>query len=335
MSYLGKAPGAPGGVRTVYEFVATAGQTTFSGADRNGAILSYEPGFCDVFVGGVLLSQVDATDTNGTSIVVGTALTVGKIVTIVAYGTFKVADALPISGGTMQGVLSLFGGDIGVTAPQFDNDTSLATTAFVQRALGNFSGYAAYVAGGTPVLTAADAGKHIVLSGVTAGTLRLPALSTLVDGASFIVKCESNAAWSVGAAVADGAAIVGTGGGTVSTLPILIDNFALFVKSGTVWRTYGTAVGFSSSLAGNGYQKLPSGLIIQWFSATAGAQSGYDNAFPIAFTSTYYHAVAMHVGSDYSVNIVLDGTQPNPATTIRLRSSYPGNVSCTCIAVGK
>jgi hypothetical protein len=130
MSYLGKAPGAPGGVRTVYEFVATAGQTTFSGADRNGATLSYEPGFCDVLVGGVLLSQVDATATSGTSVVIGAALTAGKIVTVVAYGTFKVADALPLAGGTMTGGLTL------ATDPATsENSTRAASTSWVRNAM--------------------------------------------------------------------------------------------------------------------------------------------------------------------------------------------------------
>lgn len=106
MSYLGKAPGAPGGVRTVYEFVATAGQTSFSGADRNGATLKYEPGFLDVNVGGADLSQTDFTAGDGLTVVLpaSPALPAGRIVRITAFGTFKVADALPKTGGNLEGI---------------------------------------------------------------------------------------------------------------------------------------------------------------------------------------------------------------------------------------
>ena len=52
-----------------YEFTATAGQTTFSGADINGNTLAYVPGAAQVFLNGIILRNVDYTGITGTSIV--------------------------------------------------------------------------------------------------------------------------------------------------------------------------------------------------------------------------------------------------------------------------
>jgi hypothetical protein len=52
-----------------YEFTATAGQTTFSGADINGNTLAYVPGAAQVFLNGILIRNVDYTGITGTSIV--------------------------------------------------------------------------------------------------------------------------------------------------------------------------------------------------------------------------------------------------------------------------
>ena len=177
MSYLGKAPGAPGGVRQVFEFVATAGQTTFSGADRNGAILAYDPGFANVFVGGVMLSQTDVTASNGSSIVLSAGTTAGKIVQVEAFGTFKVADALTIAGGAVNSYLTT------PTAPQFDNGSKLVTSSFVKRAGLRFNSHIFVTADTT--LTASQVGNLIELGGGTIATVTLPSATTVPDGEGF------------------------------------------------------------------------------------------------------------------------------------------------------
>jgi len=48
---------------------------------------------------------------------------------------------------------------------------------------------------------------------------------------------------------------------------------------------------FTSSLSGNGYQKLPNGLIIQWGSATTSG-GGASVSFPIAFPTQCYAVIA-------------------------------------------
>jgi len=77
----------------IYEYVATAGQTTFSGADANGVTLSYTVGNALVSVNGVRLRPGDDfTATNGTSVVLVAAAAAGDEVLIDAFRTFEVAN---------------------------------------------------------------------------------------------------------------------------------------------------------------------------------------------------------------------------------------------------
>lgn len=331
MSYLGKAPGAPGGVRQVYEFVATAGQTTFSGADRNGATLSYDPGFANVFVGGVMLSQADVTATNGSSIVLLSGVPAGKIVQIEAFGTFKVADALTIAGGAVNGYLTT------PTAPQFDNTKKLATTAFVQRALGNFNGL--YVASTTQTLPVASAGSLI---GVSTGgiTLTMPARSSLVDGATFFIKSTiASAAVTISPPSGDG--FVAANGSMLSSISLGPGDEVSITVFGSTWVASGPAVAkyqarFGSSFAASGYQKLPSGLIIQWGRAFANnAVATQKNAvtFPTAFPTNPVMVLTDHVGSVSNVNTFVVG-ETETTTGFSWGSDYVGGLSVFWMALG-
>ena len=53
----------------LYEYTATAGQTTFSGSDDNSATLSYTADNLQVVMNGVVLDPDEFTATNGTSVV--------------------------------------------------------------------------------------------------------------------------------------------------------------------------------------------------------------------------------------------------------------------------
>jgi hypothetical protein len=76
-----------------YNYTATSGQTTFTGADNNGNTLAYDAGYIDVYLNGVkLLNGTDVTVSSGTSVVLATGATAGDVVDIVAYGTFSVAS---------------------------------------------------------------------------------------------------------------------------------------------------------------------------------------------------------------------------------------------------
>ena len=91
------------GTSARFTYIATAGQTTFTGADTLGNTLAYDAGFADVFLNGVRLSASDVTITSGTSVVISAA-TVGDVLDIVAYGTFNVAaiNGSAINAGTIN-----------------------------------------------------------------------------------------------------------------------------------------------------------------------------------------------------------------------------------------
>jgi hypothetical protein len=75
--------------------VAGAGTsiTTLSGTDDYGNILAYTPGTEQVFVNGILIVRgVDYTATNGTSVVLVTALSPGDVVEVMGNSTFSVAN---------------------------------------------------------------------------------------------------------------------------------------------------------------------------------------------------------------------------------------------------
>lgn len=76
----------------VFKFVATAGQTTFTGAATVGGTLSYTAGNIIVFMNGSALDAADYTATNGTSIVLGAAASLNDELVIVAFESFTVAD---------------------------------------------------------------------------------------------------------------------------------------------------------------------------------------------------------------------------------------------------
>ena len=80
------------GTANRFEFTATAGQTTFSGADSNSATLAYDAGFIDVYLNGVKLAGADFTATSGTSVVLAAGAALNDILMVVAYGTFSLAN---------------------------------------------------------------------------------------------------------------------------------------------------------------------------------------------------------------------------------------------------
>ena len=74
-----------------FNYTATAGQTTFTGADVNGTTLSYSSGMIMAHLNGFLLKEtVDYTANNGTSLVLTTAADSGNELTITSFSGGKV-----------------------------------------------------------------------------------------------------------------------------------------------------------------------------------------------------------------------------------------------------
>jgi hypothetical protein len=93
-----------------FRYVATSGQTTFSGADSASATLTYTVNNIAVMRNGVTLDTSEYTASNGTSIVLTVAAGTGDIIDIIAFKSFTVADALSaVSGGTVNGAVTITG----------------------------------------------------------------------------------------------------------------------------------------------------------------------------------------------------------------------------------
>jgi len=84
--------------RSVSEFTATAGQTTFTPA-------SYTPGFINVFRSGVRLGVTNFTATNGVTVVLNNAAAAGDLITIESFFVSSVLNAIPNVAGAITPTL--------------------------------------------------------------------------------------------------------------------------------------------------------------------------------------------------------------------------------------
>ncbi|WP_069236715.1 gp53-like domain-containing protein [Burkholderia ubonensis] len=195
----------------------------------------------------------------------------------------------------------------GATPGQFDASTRLATTAFVQRYAVQFNGSVTVSANTT--LDVTYVGKLLVVYGAAAATTQtLPALANMAEGATItVVNLSSYAVTLQRAGSSETFAVSGTS--TMTLQPG--DTITLVAKpSGNLWVQYSgsaqlqTAGSLSSWLAPNGYQKLPSGLIIQWgFAQTSNSGAPYSTTvtLPLAFPTNFFGALTTNVGggTDY------------------------------------
>lgn len=190
-------------------------------------------------------------------------------------------------------------GALGVTPPQFDNDTSLATTAFVQRALGNNSNFINYAASQT--LTASQVGQYIRFNLSANGTCGLPAPNAVPAGSRLIIQNAASASWQLTISTPSGN-ISGPGrNGIAGTTLVLTGGVAAqmeFVSDGvSVW--YAVNGNFAASLGSNGWQRLPNGLIVQWGSETVTSNAGNaTRSFPLTFPNAALFVMTSHNTQD-------------------------------------
>lgn len=171
------------------------------------------------------------------------------------------------------------------TPAQFDATTKIATMAAVQRALGNLRSETAVNSSTT--LDASAIGQLIVGSAGTY-TTTIPLANSVPPGSCIWFEGTSGiVTWLVQRQGTD--IIDNNGGGTFFSLGT--GGTAILESNGVgTWRIIGgsaalrNAADFGASTASAGYQKLPSGLIIQWGSGIYGTATAVS--FPIAFPNT-------------------------------------------------
>ena len=117
--------------RTVTEFTATAGQTTFTPP-------SYSVGFINVYLNGVLLGSADYTATNGTTVVLTTGASAGNLVTVESFSISSVANAIANAAGSVSSsnlatnsVTTTKIADANVTTAKIASSVSLTTPTLV------------------------------------------------------------------------------------------------------------------------------------------------------------------------------------------------------------
>ena len=93
MPYIGRSTDGFG-VRNRFLYLASASDTSVSGADANGAILSFSDGaYVDVYLNGVLLKAGTDYNTNTANTIAGlSALAANDEVTVIVYDVFTVGD---------------------------------------------------------------------------------------------------------------------------------------------------------------------------------------------------------------------------------------------------
>lgn len=215
----------------------------------------------------------------------------------------------------------------GLTAAQFANDKDFATTEFVQRALGSRvgdnKGYA-----GNASMSPSDVGKTIPVSSPSPFTLTLPPLASVPGGAElFFINTNSS-----------DVTLVGAGGDKLSYGGRLVPNFLVkahsslrLLSSVGTWANASGDAGlaysdvFGASLAASGYQKLPSGLIMQWgtFYVSYTGSSVYSGAIstPIAFNN----AILTVLGATRdTINPGYVAMNPASASSVNWKIMFPG-----------
>jgi hypothetical protein len=128
------------GTSNRFSYTATAGQTTFTGADANGNTLAYDAGYVDIFLNGIkIVVGTDVTATSGSSVVLATGATLNDTLELIAYGTFTLAnfsitDAndVPALGTAGKALVVNSGG----TALEFANTSSAEVYGFNKNSSG-------------------------------------------------------------------------------------------------------------------------------------------------------------------------------------------------------
>lgn len=176
------------------------------------------------------------------------------------------------------------------TAAKFDNSNKVATTAFVQGELGN-SASINYISASV-TLTGQQMGvEQVIKNAVTATTITLPATSTVPVGSEISFINTSTYKVILTANASDSFFSYG------SSTTIGIGDTATLVAGTNLWYVKGGSLAMQESAvfgafpATNGWQLLPSGLIMNWgsyaISGSADTPVTFMYAFPNgAFTVT-------------------------------------------------
>ena len=185
----------------------------------------------------------------------------------------------------------------GVTPPLFDNSTKLATTAFVRSAGSFYSGFKGISASTT--LVATDLMNYTYIGNPGGFTITLPPANSVPTGTRFFIISNSGGNFIQRGSSSD-TIYLGAASGTgvygftmnVGDTVVLVSNSAggWYAESGTA--ALPSSALFGASLQTPGYQRLPSGLILQWGVVSTSSSGDTAVTLPIAFPNSSLLVVA-------------------------------------------
>jgi len=161
--------------RTVTEFTATASQTTFTPP-------SYNVGFINVYLNGVLLGSADYTATNGTTVVLATGASAGNLVTVESFRIESVANAIANAAGSVS-------------------NTNLTTASITSDKFASTTGSGAVVLATSPTLVTPALGTPSAINltnatGLSWGALPTGSVLQVVNGSTITGANTSSSSYS-------------------------------------------------------------------------------------------------------------------------------------------
>ncbi|QYG09010.1 phage tail protein [Janthinobacterium sp. PAMC25594] len=183
--------------------------------------------------------------------------------------------------------------NVAPTPARFDVSTRIATTEALKRSGITHSASFGFSAAAT--LTAEQVGGFVYTFGTGGFTLNLPSVAGLPTGSSITYSNQGGIASMPVTCAAQGGNTIQINGGVTANVKVAGGDSLTFVVIGAnEWAAIGTgtlsaSASFGASTGTSGYQKLPSGLILQWGTFISPATPGADVAvsFTIAFTTLH------------------------------------------------
>ncbi len=206
------------------------------------------------------------------------------------------------------------------TVNLFSDDDSVATTKFVQRALGNYAGQTNYAV--NTELTVADVGKLSIftepnLTATLPGWESVPAGGLITINSTAGVTVRAKNLESIGTQLGAGGPFVIPAGSRAVFRRLLLGGGWSF-EDGDASLKYSPL--FSTNGAVTGYMKHPGGAIEQWGQGTTDASGNVYITYPLAFPNGMRAINCTHTGSLALMSCLVYGSDEKSRCTLRIQN---------------
>jgi len=221
------------------------------------------------------------------------------------------------------------------TPAQFDNSGKLATTGFVKNSGLLFSAYSGL--NGNGAIPVSSLGSALSFGGTMNAATLPDASSVRIGDAILLFNATSSGGAVTVSALANQTIFIGSStvqsyvhGYTESALLVCIGANTWAMVGGSMLLSRSASL-FGSSAAASGYQKLPSGLMLQWGRASLpNSNVQHTFSFPVAFPNACLSLVGIEFGSTPTIGY---STTAWTASQFNLICNVAGTVA-SWIAIG-